>query len=117
MLIIVVGVGMENQEKPRIISSGSEPLWEYYNMLAYATGSTVILRCNTANLPGSYSPNNYAYSWMTNCNNCFPYGRMTENVSVEALTLCDSGTFTCSARIGDQIYTSNSFALYVQCKW
>ena len=109
---------MENPARLlRIIISGSEPLGESNNAFVYATGSTVTLHCNTANVPGSYLPNNYAYRWMTDCNDCFPYGGMTQSVSVEPVTLCDAGTFNCSASIGDQIYTSENFTLHVYCEW
>ena len=88
-----------------------EPVEGYANTFIYVKQTRVTLGCYTEELSG-----NVSYSWNTNCSTCFPKNRYTKVVTSNGVTLCDTGTFTCTVSDGDFHYTSRPFTLYVSCK-
>ena len=116
MDVVFVGVGMENSVRLTITRTPEgQPVEGSTNTFIYLIGTNVTLNCSTANLPNSI--NSYIYRWRIVFNNCFLRGAATtQNITVVAVTLCDTGTFICTANDGTRTYSSEAFTLSVSCK-
>ena len=44
---------------------------------------------------------------------CFPHGQTTQTVTDDDVTADDSGTITCTATIGNKVFTSKPFTLRI----
>ena len=117
--------GVNSQFTVTIFSSpAGKPVNGSTNTFDYPILSSVTLTCNVTSNDGS-SFNVTSYHWnTTGCYTniqfagsdleCFPHGRMTQNVTNNRPLLArDAGTIVCNAIINGSNYTSEPFTLRI----
>ena len=120
-------IGADSQFTVTIVSSpAGTPVRGSTNTFDYPILSSVTLTCNVISHDTS-SFTETSYQWNTDgcythtqftgsSPQCFPHGKITQNVTGNDLNAGDAGTITCTAKINGTKYTSEPFTLRISGK-